>query len=129
VDISRLAARSLTSEFFLSSPSATERAQPPDEFLEINRATATASPPGARSAKQQEEQGKRGKENEVGVGRKGLCNDMVTHSSSNIAIIRDASGLLAICGICRNSLRSIEPEPSLFQMRTGNVIVACEYLG
>jgi len=37
----------------------------------------------------------------------------VTHSSSNIAIIRDASGLFAICGICRNSLRSIEPEPSL----------------
>ncbi len=31
-----------------------------------------------------------------------------------MAIIRDASGLLAICGICKNSLRSIEPEPSLF---------------
>jgi hypothetical protein len=52
-----------------------------------------------------------------------------THSSSNMAIIRDASGLLAICGICRNSLRSIEPEPSLFQMRRGQVITACEYLG
>jgi hypothetical protein len=46
-----------------------------------------------------------------------------------MAIIRDESGLLAICGICMNSLRSIEPEPSLFQMRRGHVIVACEYLG
>jgi hypothetical protein len=64
----------------------------------------------------------------VEVERRGLC-DKVTHSSSNMAIIRDASGLLAICGICRNSLRSIEPEPSLFQMRRGHVIVACEYLG
>lgn len=56
-----------------------------------------------------------------------MC-DKDTHSSSKIAIIRDASGLLAICGICRNSLRSIEPEPSLFQVRGGHVIVACEYL-
>jgi hypothetical protein len=30
-----------------------------------------------------------------------------------MAIIRDASGFVAICGICRNSSRSIEPEPSL----------------
>ena len=64
----------------------------------------------------------------MGVGRRGLC-DKVTHSSSNMAIMRDESGLLAICGICRNSLRSIEPEPSLFQMREGQIIVACEYLG
>ena len=49
----------------------------------------------------------------MGLGRKGYA----THSSSNMAIIRDASGLLAICGICRNSLRSIEPEPSLCEMR------------
>lgn len=30
-----------------------------------------------------------------------------------MAIIRDASGLFAICGIERNSFRSIEPLPSL----------------
>ena len=30
-----------------------------------------------------------------------------------MAIIRDANGLLAICGICKNSSRSIDPEPSL----------------
>jgi len=30
-----------------------------------------------------------------------------------MAIIREASGLVAICGIWRNSSRSIEPEPSL----------------
>jgi hypothetical protein len=30
-----------------------------------------------------------------------------------MAIIRDASGFVAICGIWRNSSRSIEPEPSL----------------
>ena len=35
------------------------------------------------------------------------------YSSSKIAIIRDASGLVAIWGIWRNSSRSIEPEPSL----------------
>src|SRR6266542_6644143 len=34
-------------------------------------------------------------------------------SSSNIAIILDAKGLFAICGIERNSSRSMEPEPSL----------------
>lgn len=122
-----MAARSLTSEFLFSSPSTTERAQPPDEFLKVDRATATASPTArARSAKQQEQQGKRGKESGVGVGEKGIVCDRVTHSSSNMAIIRDASGLLAICGICRNSLRSIEPEPSLFQMRRGYVIAGCE---
>lgn len=38
---------------------------------------------------------------------------MGTHSSSKIAIILDASGFVAIWGICRNSARSIEPEPSL----------------
>ena len=32
-----------------------------------------------------------------------------------MAIIRDASGLFAICGICRNSLRSIDPDPSLWR--------------
>lgn len=53
---------------------------------------------------------------------KGLMwKSKATHSSSKMAIMRDASGLLAICGICRNSLRSIEPEPSLF-----HVIGACE---
>jgi hypothetical protein len=31
-----------------------------------------------------------------------------------MAIIRDASGLFAICGIERNSFRSIEPLPSLY---------------
>lgn len=71
--------RSLTSEFLLSSPSATERAQPSDKFLKVDRATATASPPRARSAKQQEKQGKRGKESGVGVGRRGLC-DKVVHA-------------------------------------------------
>jgi len=35
------------------------------------------------------------------------------YSSSKMAIIRDANGLLAICGICKNSSRSIDPEPSL----------------
>lgn len=37
----------------------------------------------------------------------------MTHSSSNMAIMREASGFEAICGIWRNSSRSIEPEPSL----------------
>lgn len=37
----------------------------------------------------------------------------IAHSSSKIAIIRCASGLLAIWGICRNSSLSIVPEPSL----------------
>lgn len=37
----------------------------------------------------------------------------MTHSSSKIAIIRCAKGLFAICGICRNSSLSIEPDPSL----------------
>ena len=32
-----------------------------------------------------------------------------------MAIIRDANGLFAICGICRNSLRSIDPDPSLWR--------------
>jgi hypothetical protein len=36
-----------------------------------------------------------------------------TCSSSKIAIIRDASGLFAICGIWRNSSRSMDPERSL----------------
>jgi len=31
-----------------------------------------------------------------------------------MAIIRDASGLFAICGMERNSFRSIEPLPSLY---------------
>ena len=35
------------------------------------------------------------------------------YSSSKIAIIRDARGLVAIWGIWRNSSRSIEPDPSL----------------
>lgn len=30
-----------------------------------------------------------------------------------MAIIRCAKGLLAICGICKNSSRSIDPDPSL----------------
>jgi hypothetical protein len=51
----------------------------------------------------------------VGVGER-VVEIKVTHSSSKMAIMRDASGLLAICGICRNSLRSIDPEPSLFHV-------------
>jgi len=45
----------------------------------------------------------------------GVKVNNTTHSSSNMAIIRDASGLFAICGICRNSLRSIDPDPSLWR--------------
>lgn len=66
-----MSVRSLTSKFLFSSPSATECAQPPNEFLKVDRTTATASPPRARSAKQ-EQQGKRGKQSGVGVGRRGL---------------------------------------------------------
>lgn len=40
-----------------------------------------------------------------------------TYSSSKMAIIRLASGLLAIWGIWRNSSLSIEPEPSLSSLR------------
>lgn len=40
-----------------------------------------------------------------------------THSSSKIAIIREAKGFVAIWGICRNSSRSIDPEPSLLLVR------------
>ena len=36
-----------------------------------------------------------------------------THSSSKMAIIREAKGFEAIWGICRNSSRSIDPEWSL----------------
>lgn len=101
--------RSITSQLLLPSASAAERAQPPDEFLKVDRAAATASPPYARSVKQQASV-----EKKVGLGERVAVKG--THSSSKMAIIRDASGLLAICGICRNSLRSIEPEPSLFEM-------------
>ena len=41
-----------------------------------------------------------------GTGRK-------TYSSSKIAIIRCAKGLVAICGICKNSSFDKDPEPSL----------------
>lgn len=40
-----------------------------------------------------------------------------THSSSKIAIIREANGFVAIWGIWRNSSRSIDPEPSLLLVR------------
>jgi hypothetical protein len=39
-----------------------------------------------------------------------------THSWSKIAIIRDANGFVAICGICKNSSRSMDPDPSLINI-------------
>jgi hypothetical protein len=67
-------ARGLTSQFLLPSSSATERAQPPNEFLKVNRAAATTSPPPARSAKRQEWHVRVGKGVGSGGGRKGCGN-------------------------------------------------------
>lgn len=84
------------------SPTA-ERAQAGDELLEVDRPTTAAraldwvsSTPSTLCASS----GLR-KESERG-----------THSSSKMAIIRLASGLVAICGIWRNSSLSIVPLPS-----------------
>jgi len=92
-DRGRCVKKWLTPEFFFPSTSTTECAQTTDEFLKVNCSTATD---------------KKG----LHPGQNGKTKTM--YSSSKIAIIREARGLLAIWGICRNSSRSIDPEPSLY---------------
>lgn len=56
-----------------------------------------------------ERRGSHGEQEDDQTGR-AAKTEHSTYSSSKIAIIRDASGFVAICGIWRNSSRSIEPE-------------------
>ncbi len=87
----------LTSQLLFSSTPITKRAKTTNELLEINR---TTQPTTAISVLDYQE------------STKG------THSSSKIAIIREANGFVAIWGICKNSSRSIDPERSLSKIKT-----------
>lgn len=89
-----------TFQFLFPSTSTAKRAQPANKFLEIDRTSTTV-------------QGYEDKVSLIEQSGTTRQKSVKTHSSSKMAIIRDASGLVAICGIWRNSSRSMDPEPSL----------------
>ena len=89
-----------TFQLLLAPASTAKRAKAADKLLEINGPATTDR---TRERRQRQTTWARAEE-------RGEC---ATHSSSKMAMSRDARGLFAIWGIWRNSSRSIDPEPSL----------------
>ena len=100
-----------TSELLFTTSFTAKCAQTTYELLKVDRSTSTI-PSLATILPASLETSTRGRGRDIDTPA--LCwRDGVTYSSSKIAIIRCAKGLFAICGICKNSSRSIEPDPSL----------------
>jgi hypothetical protein len=102
-----------TAQLLFPSSFAAEGRQAADKLLEVDRSSSAARREGQSTSWRVSDSRAEGRaEGRPELSSAGPDAIRKTYSSSKIAIIRLASGLLAIWGMSRNSSLSIVPEPS-----------------